>query len=98
MLKGQFNNVDADYIGNATRFINHMNQSYSNVRVFPTIVKEQEIILFYAQKLIKKGEELFFDYGDSFKLDWKSDFDKLTKKQEKFWIEKLPGMMKYKKK
>ena len=36
--------------------------------------------MFFTSKRIKAGEELFFDYGKEFNLDWKESFDLLMSK------------------
>ncbi len=36
--------------------------------------------MFFTTKKVKKGEELFFDYGNDYYLEWKDQFDKLMSK------------------
>jgi hypothetical protein len=36
-------------------------------------------ILFFARIPVEIGDELFFDYGQEFTLDWKANFDNCAK-------------------
>ena len=75
--------VDALYLGNNTRYINHMKIEYANIDVKILDSMGRKFVVFYSKKLIKKGEELFFDYGDKYGLQWKIDFDKKVLKYSK---------------
>lgn len=58
--------IDSTYFGNKIRFINHA--GYGKFNLYPRIflVNTVHRIALYAEKPIKKGEELLFDYGPKF--------------------------------
>ncbi|KFX96984.1 hypothetical protein O988_05065 [Pseudogymnoascus sp. VKM F-3808] len=58
--------IDAMWFGNATRFINH-SEVRKNCRAKVLLVNSEHRIAFFATKNLNAGEELFFDYGKSFK-------------------------------
>ena len=60
--------IDARYIGNKARFINHGNDKESNLTSEIKISDGKYVIGFYATKEIKKGEELLFNYDGSGQL------------------------------
>lgn len=70
--------VDALYVGNKTRFMNHMKTEFANVICNIKVSNFRKFIVFYAKKDIEKDEELVFDYGDKYNMDWKSLFDNLV--------------------
>ena len=57
--------IDAQNCANETRFINH--SKTPNLRPFCLVDRGLLHIGFFATRAIKKGEELTFDYGTSFK-------------------------------
>ncbi len=62
--------IDASRTGNATRFINHDDQSKCNCGSLDIMDKNMiPQTLFVAMKAIKKGEQLTINYG--LKYDWK---------------------------
>ena len=38
-------------------------------------IKEGSLLIFKTKCVVREGEELFFDYGQDYSLEWKSDFD-----------------------
>ena len=60
---------------NWTRFINcGLNKNMNNLRTINLIHKTDEnqngLLLFYSTRNIKKGEEIFFEYGEKFKKEF----------------------------
>jgi hypothetical protein len=57
--------IDSTYFGNKIRFINHASRNFN---LYPRIVTVNTIqrIALFANKSIRSGEELFFDYGPQF--------------------------------
>lgn len=55
--------IDGLVGGNESRFINHSSKNFNCVPI-----RENGKIYLYSYKDIGKGEELLFDYGDSFKF------------------------------
>ncbi|KLU81315.1 hypothetical protein MAPG_00406 [Magnaporthiopsis poae ATCC 64411] len=60
--------VDAAVYGNLSRYMNHAEQGKKSCNVVPKIVyvNGEFRIRFTAQRDIKAGEELFFNYGENF--------------------------------
>jgi SET domain-containing protein len=54
--------IDARYIGNKARFINHAQNGEDNLEAATMFTEGKHFTVLYAKKNIKKGEELFFDY------------------------------------
>ncbi|KAF2717156.1 SET domain-containing protein, partial [Polychaeton citri CBS 116435] len=54
--------VDATYMGNKTRFINHLKYGKANLVARIALVGTVHRIALFADKAIKAGDELFFDY------------------------------------
>ena len=67
-----FPTLDAKSFGNETRFINHMPEEGANCEVKQIKFKNRNQVLLFACKDIKQGEELFFDYGNDFNIEWKT--------------------------
>jgi hypothetical protein len=66
-------NIDSLVYGNKSRMVNHNEgNKFNNCIIENKPINEMEYILFKASKQISMGEELFFDYGDSYTLEWKS--------------------------
>lgn len=86
--------VDALFVGNKTRYMNHMKTQIANVNVKIVTSLHRKFIVFFAKKTISKGEELLFDYGQKYHMDWKFSFDKLVEKFEKYKREKIKAMSK----
>ena len=53
------------------RFINHGINFLENVSVEQIFLNCKKITCFYAKKSIRRGEELYFDYGTAFNTNWK---------------------------
>jgi SET domain-containing protein len=60
--------VDARFMGNLSRFINHGNEGEDNLRSEEMVSEGRYKIGFYANRLIEAGEELFFNYDGEGKL------------------------------
>ncbi|CCM01343.1 uncharacterized protein FIBRA_03393 [Fibroporia radiculosa] len=58
--------LDAATVGNETRYINHATGSKANVYARALYVNGEHRIIFYTAKKVKRGQELFFDYGKKF--------------------------------
>lgn len=56
--------IDAKYRGNFTRFINH--SFYPNVSSRGFAIDGVYHVIFYANRPIKKGEQLTYDYGPTY--------------------------------
>lgn len=54
--------IDARFMGNASRFINHGNAGEENLRSENVLSQGRYKIGFYAEREIEPGEELFFNY------------------------------------
>lgn len=54
--------IDARFMGNQSRFINHADQGNDNLRSENIFSEGRYKIAFYAERDIEAGEELFFDY------------------------------------
>ena len=70
--------TDAVYVGNRMRFMNHIKEQFANVRVVIVTSIGRKFIAFYAKQNINAGEELLFDYGEKYYMQWKFTFDKLV--------------------
>ncbi|KAG9310844.1 hypothetical protein JVU11DRAFT_8698 [Chiua virens] len=57
---------NAAYLGNSTRFLNHMTREEANVDAVYKLVNGEHQIGFFTTKKVKEGEELFVDYGDNY--------------------------------
>lgn len=66
-----FNIVDAEYYGSYTRVINHLTSAYANVKVTDVKTPGYNIIVFLTTKKVSKNDELFFDYGEHYSLEWR---------------------------
>jgi SET domain-containing protein len=94
--------VDALFVGNKMRYMNHMKAEFANVNVKIIASKYRKFIGFYAKKEIQKGEELLFDYGEKYNLNWKLLFDEQVKqfaqkkREEKNAIDKIKINKKHK--
>lgn len=58
--------IDSTYFGNKIRFINHAGDGYNTL--FPRVILVNMVhrIALYAERNIRVGEELLFDYGPKF--------------------------------
>ena len=63
--------IDSLVYGNKSRFVNHNEGHLNNCIIELTEISKKEYIVFKAKRDIEFGEELFFDYGDSYTLNWK---------------------------
>ncbi|PIB00927.1 Histone-lysine N-methyltransferase MEDEA [Cercospora beticola] len=61
--------IDSTYFGCKTRFINHVGGTLANLSPRIIMVNTVFRIGMFANRLIKAGEELLFDYGPSFPKD-----------------------------
>lgn len=69
--------VDATFLGNKTRFINHQSHKNENCETETWNVGGLSKIIITASKNIKKGEELYMDYRYSADVDyrWYRDYE-----------------------
>ncbi|CAK4032593.1 ESC E(Z) complex [Lecanosticta acicola] len=58
--------IDSTYFGNKVRFINHAVSKKANLFARTIMCNSVHRIALYGSRLIKPGEELFFDYGPMF--------------------------------
>lgn len=62
--------LDSILYGNKLRYINHGQNIFINVDVKTVNVGSMTYICFFANKDIKAGEELLFNYGGDYQLEW----------------------------
>ena len=60
--KDIISSIDARFMGNKTRFINHGNEGETNMHSVTKFSNGTEYIALYASKNIMEGEELQFNY------------------------------------
>lgn len=65
------------------RFINHGILGSENVVPKFKIAKGSLHIGFYAIRPIEAGQEILFNYGEYYKLDWLLEFNERMKKQKR---------------
>lgn len=70
--------IDSLVYGNKSRFVNHNELSFNNCMIELAEFNKMEYIIFKAKKDIDFGEELFFDYGESYTLNWKYVYKQLA--------------------
>jgi SET domain-containing protein len=71
--------LDSIMYGNKLRYINHGKDIFLNVSVKTLNVNSTTYICFFANRNINVGEELLFDYGDDYNLDWTKVDNAVTK-------------------
>jgi hypothetical protein len=76
--------IDSLIYGNKSRFVNHNELSFNNCMIELAEINKMEYIVFKAKKDIEFGEELFFDYGESYTLHWKFIYKHLAN-----WMSKI---------
>lgn len=59
--------LDADRVGNETRYFNHKEVPNAYVKIF--LVNNEHRIGFFAKEKIQKGRELFISYGEGYWVD-----------------------------
>lgn len=75
--------------GNKSRFINHGSYGIDNALVRIMYCQGEHRIGIYARKNINIGEEILFDYGNKFKVQWLLEFnEKMKKKQREIFKKK----------
>ena len=62
--------LDATWFGNVARFVNHGAKELINVSPIIKFVNGTNCVCFFASRLIGKGEELFFNYGYHFDVNY----------------------------
>ena len=70
--------IDAKYAGNWTRYMNHSNYNYENAFARTIFVRNFIRIGIFARCFIKRGEEIYFNYGN-IDIDWVKLYDKKYK-------------------
>ena len=75
--------VDAFQYGNKLRYINHGFDQLTNATVEMKFVDGRYRITLYAYQDIKAGQEILFDYGHDFRIDWKVNFNQEVEKWQK---------------
>ena len=59
--------IDASRKGNACRFMNHSSDEHGcNVAARIVNHRGTRRVVFHARRLIRKGEEMMYDYGEEF--------------------------------
>ncbi len=51
--------------------------------VVQKIINDYNYILFFTERVIKKGEEIYFDYGKGYNLAWTKHFNNNLEKIKK---------------
>lgn len=78
--------IDATYQGNKMRFVNHKSHNEQNCEAVTWAINGNSIVILKARKFIKKGDELFFDYGynrETIAYMWYREYeDSLDKKSK----------------
>ncbi|KRX07318.1 hypothetical protein PPERSA_06933 [Pseudocohnilembus persalinus] len=68
--------IDPYPYGNKVRFLNYLNQpDLENCMVKYVFVNGMTRIALFTTKQIQKGQELFFNYGEGYEVEWKKTFD-----------------------
>lgn len=75
----EFITLDSILYGNKLRYINHGRDVFLNVDVKTVNINSITYICFFANKNIEAGEELLFNYGNDYQLDWTKVDNAVTK-------------------
>jgi hypothetical protein len=78
--------IDATYLGNKMRFVNHKSHNEQNCEAVTWAINGNSIVILKAKKLIKKGDELFFDYGynkETISYTWYREYEDSFDKKNK---------------
>jgi len=68
--------IDSFLYGNKLRYANHGKYHLQNSEVKILFVNGNYRIALFANKIIKFGDEICFDYGDSYYCEWIKPFNK----------------------
>lgn len=65
------------------RFVNHGAHGEQNATVQKVFAKGSVHIILVAERRISKGEEILFNYGKKYKLEWVEQYSKLALERKK---------------
>lgn len=74
--------IDATYFGNKMKYANHKSHNQENCSIHPWSVNGNSVMILRAKKNIKKGQELFFNYGydlDQISFKWYHEYENKIK-------------------
>ena len=75
--------MDSYFYGNKLRFVNHGYGGAENSETKYKFVKGTVHIGLYASKSIKVGQEILFNYGENYQLEWLLEYNAKVRKQKK---------------
>jgi len=83
----QNTHLDSLFMGNKTRFANHGSFGLDNATVVYRFIQGRISIGFFAKENIKIGDEILFDYGAEYQMQWLLEFNQ---KQQSISRERKP--------
>lgn len=75
--------MDSFFYGNKLRFVNHGYGGLENSETKYKFVRGAVHIGLYAFKDIKVGDEILFNYGENYQLEWLLEFNQKIRQKKK---------------